>query len=71
MKIAHEAMCIGCGCSDFNACHDEREEAPCHWKRVDRAARLGVCSACRELVADWDAGDRAMRVPAERVSEQS
>jgi len=60
-----EAMCIGCGCTDFKACYDAEEGAPCHWKRVDRAVRLGVCSTCKELVKDWDAGDRTLRVPSE------
>lgn len=61
----NEATCIGCGCTDMHACSDEIEEAPCHWRRVDRKARLGVCSSCRELEKDWDAGDRTMRVPVE------
>lgn len=64
-----EAMCIGCGCTDFNACYDELEGAACHWRRVDRAAGLGVCSSCRELEKDWDAGDRTMHVPAEQTGK--
>lgn len=68
------AVCIGCGCDDAHGCveaslEDVIEthfvdgilvEAPqaCHWLRLDRGARLGVCSACRGSVERWDAGDR-------------
>ncbi len=55
------AACIGCGCTDSHACYDERDGGPCYWVRVDRTARLGVCSTCRELAPAWDAGDRARR----------
>lgn len=57
-----QAKCIGCGCTDFNACFDEIEGEPCHWRRVDRTAGLGVCSSCRDLESAWDAGDRTLRV---------
>lgn len=57
------STCIGCGCSDTNACWDEQSNNPCHWVRLDHAAGLGVCSACPESVARWDAGDRTVAVP--------
>lgn len=57
------ATCIGCGCDDLHACHDDATGGPCSWLRVDRKARLGVCSACPEIAEAWDKGDRAMRVP--------
>ncbi|MDY7806119.1 hypothetical protein [Burkholderia stagnalis] len=59
-----KALCIGCGCDDFHACWDDAHESPCFWKRVDRRAGLGVCSACPECVSAWDAGDRTVRVPS-------
>ncbi|TCW78691.1 hypothetical protein C5O80_30755 [Burkholderia sp. SRS-46] len=59
-----KALCIGCGCDDFHACWDDARESPCFWKRVDRGAGLGVCSACPECVSAWDAGDRTVRVPS-------
>lgn len=46
------ASCIGCGCDDFHACEDG-----CYWLRVDYEEGLGVCSACAEFEAQWDAGD--------------
>jgi hypothetical protein len=49
------AVCIGCGCTDTNAC-----DGGCSWLRVDRAAGLGVCSECPEKVARFDAGKRAL-----------
>ncbi len=61
------AMCIGCGCDDFHACWDDEAGEPCHWLRVDYDASLGVCSACPEVVSDWDAGDREIRVPHARI----
>jgi hypothetical protein len=65
MSATNEAMCIGCGCTDSHACYDEIEDCACHWRRVDRAIRLGVCSACRQLESAWDAGDRKFRVPVD------
>ncbi|WP_198391421.1 hypothetical protein [Burkholderia ubonensis] len=63
MKL-NVAVCIGCGCTDLNACWDDEKGAPCHWLVVDRDAGLGVCSACPEVVNAWNDGDRALRVPA-------
>lgn len=63
-QVLEIATCIGCGCNDLQACWDEEAGQPCSWLRVDRKARLGVCSACPEVVSDWDAGDRTLRVPA-------
>lgn len=51
------ASCIGCGCDDFHAC-PVGDERGCHWLRVDYEEGLGVCSACPEFEAQWDAGDR-------------
>jgi hypothetical protein len=65
MEINNElAVCIGCGCDDYHACAGE-DGQPCHWLRIDRLAGLGVCSECQEVAADWDAGDREIRVPVE------
>lgn len=57
------ATCIGCGCTDLQAC--EGETGPCSWVRLDREAGLGVCSECPEQVEAWDLGDRELRVPNE------
>lgn len=57
------AICIGCGCDDHRACWDEVAEQPCGWLRVDRAAGLGVCSACPEHTDRWDNGDTTSAVP--------
>jgi hypothetical protein len=59
------AACIGCGCTEEDACFDEATHLPCHWLRLDPAAGKGLCSCCIELEADWDAGDRDFRVPVE------
>lgn len=40
-----DATCVGCGCTDSNACVDEFHET-CHWLKVNRKTRLGVCSFC-------------------------
>jgi dissimilatory sulfite reductase (desulfoviridin) alpha/beta subunit len=61
MPIFDEAACIGCGCTDTNACVDHENHEACHWLRVDYGKHAGVCSACSADVARWDAGDRAPR----------
>jgi hypothetical protein len=38
--------CIGCGCSDRDACLDPRTGHGCHWVSEDPP----VCSACAEDV---------------------
>ena len=60
--IAH---CIECGCHDYAACHDEVSGGPCSWLAVDYTAKVGVCSACPDGVARWDAGDRTLAVPVD------
>lgn len=36
-----ERVCIGCGCSDNNACR-----GGCHWAHEAEVAPLGICSTC-------------------------
>ena len=50
--------CIGCGCTDLEAC-----DPPCHWVLVD--GDVGVCSAdpCIEARARFAAGEREVRPP--------
>lgn len=44
------ATCVGCGCTDNNACMDEFYET-CHWLKVNRQTGLGVCSFCPEFLS--------------------
>lgn len=53
------ARCIGCGCTDFHACHGEG--GPCHWLEVDYDAGVGVCSECEDHLDRWNAGDRTIK----------
>lgn len=62
MRLAH---CIECGCHDFAACQVDDTGGPCSWLAVDRAAGLGVCSACPDGLARWQAGDRTVAVPVD------
>lgn len=39
-----ENECIGCGCSELEACIDS--DGPCHWLALDEGLGLGVCSSC-------------------------
>ncbi|ROC60411.1 hypothetical protein [Klebsiella quasipneumoniae] len=53
-----EATCVGCGCTDHNACVDENH-TPCSWLKVNRETGLGICSSCptflnHSLTADGD-----------------
>lgn len=61
-RLLNRAACVGCGCDDFNACWDDAHDSTCFWLRVDYPAGLGVCSACPERAAGWDAGDRTVYV---------
>jgi len=54
-----ESTCIGCGCTDNNAC-----ENGCFWKTTDRKAGIGVCSECSSHMKRWRAGDRSMSARA-------
>ncbi|MEF2975491.1 hypothetical protein V3473_31080, partial [Pseudomonas aeruginosa] len=54
-KLAH---CIECGCHDLAACFDEASGGPCSWLALDRAAGVGVCSACPDGMERWNAGER-------------
>jgi len=58
-RLAH---CVECGCHDMAACVDEANDGPCYWLVVDRAAGLGVCSACSQALDRWNAGDRSIAV---------
>lgn len=61
---ADDATCIGCGCTDHLAC-----AGGCWWLRLDRAAGIGVCSACEELTEAWDLGDRTSRAYPATVAD--
>ncbi|EBI5643490.1 ParA family protein [Salmonella enterica subsp. diarizonae] len=45
-----EAVCVGCGCTDNNACVNEFRE-PCRWLKVNRQTGLGVCSSCPSFLS--------------------
>jgi hypothetical protein len=60
LRIAH---CIGCNCHDRDACHDHAKGGPCSWLAVDYDAGQGVCSACPDDLARWNAGDRQAASP--------
>jgi 23S rRNA C2498 (ribose-2'-O)-methylase RlmM len=51
----NEARCIRCGCSDLSAC-----PGGCGWLRVDRSAKVGICSNCSRGQSGPAAG-RALR----------
>ncbi|MDR6503868.1 hypothetical protein J2785_007061 [Burkholderia ambifaria] len=40
-RLLNRAICVGCGCDDFNACWDDGHDSPCFWLRVDYPAGLG------------------------------
>lgn len=55
------AQCVGCGCTDIDACCDTKGSDSCYWLRVDRTLGKGVCSWCTEYVVGWDAGEHDKR----------
>lgn len=56
--MIERAICIGCSCSDNQACPDG-----CHWLRVDYDEGRGVCSNCEEHVPRFDEGDLSTDYP--------
>ncbi|EIW8458068.1 hypothetical protein MIL71_004194 [Salmonella enterica subsp. enterica serovar Reading] len=50
------ATCVGCGCSDNDACVNEYRDT-CHWLKVNRQTGLGVCSFCPEFLSHLLADD--------------
>lgn len=48
-----EATCIGCGCTDSHACLPLVGN-PCHWLKVDRKLKLGVCSECEHKLEEFE-----------------
>lgn len=59
------ATCIGCGCTDHNACHGE--EGPCWWLEVDYRIGHGVCSCCPDHLPRWHAGERERRLLVAKI----
>lgn len=47
-----ENECIGCGCTENNACMSSNEN--CHWLRIDKELSLGVCSSCPDQVKAFE-----------------
>ncbi|EBW2193940.1 hypothetical protein KZK20_002360 [Salmonella enterica] len=46
----NSATCVGCGCTDNNACVNEYHDT-CYWLKVNRQSGLGVCSFCIEFLS--------------------
>ena len=63
------STCIGCGCNDLHACHDEKTDLPCSWIVVDREISRGVCSCCAPHLSRWDSGDRAVIMIVARITK--
>ena len=45
-----EIRCVGCGCTDSQAC--VTEDGACFWVVVVEETRTGLCSACAALPID-------------------
>jgi hypothetical protein len=59
MKTIAIARCVGCNCTDLQACFDDVTGCACHWLVVNRATGTGVCSCCAEHVPAWQASNAA------------
>jgi hypothetical protein len=59
------AKCIGCGCTDTQAC----EPFGCHWLVVDRGAGRGVCSSCPSEIRAFSPRRRGRSVPKFTAAE--
>lgn len=49
-QLLEPAICVGCGCTDNNACVNEYRET-CYWLKVNRETGMGVCSCCPEFLS--------------------
>lgn len=49
-QLPEPAICVGCGCTDNNACVNEYRET-CYWLKVNRETGMGVCSCCPEFLS--------------------
>jgi len=63
MALGKSATCIGCECTDDQACVNDATGNPCHWLAVDYEAHLGVCSECADSLERWHEGDRRILAP--------
>ena len=65
---AELVRCIGCGCTEFNACrHEPRTpDGSCFWVAVDEENRVGLCSCCAvipvDVLAERMENDEAARI---------
>lgn len=50
------AFCLGCGCSDHDACENAVSGETCSWLVVDYAYQKGICSECPEHMPIWPQG---------------
>lgn len=41
-----ERVCVGCGCTDADACVDRQTGEPCHWVE---GCEEDICSACAAI----------------------
>jgi hypothetical protein len=48
VDVQRPAKCVGCSCTDSQGCPEG-----CTWLAVDRRDRTGVCSNCRDKLAEW------------------
>jgi hypothetical protein len=46
-----DAVCIGCGCTPFQACRGS-DGTPCRWVAIDEQSGIGLCSSCAVLPID-------------------
>ena len=47
LEQIHEPFCVGCGCSQSNACITAA--GPCCWAALHPSGEYGICSACAEI----------------------
>lgn len=42
-------VCVGCGCSDRDACPPNDAGETCQWVAVNKQLRVGICSRCAAM----------------------
>jgi len=55
--MSKEAICIGCGCTETDACINNEEQVTCEWAvRPDPIEKVGLCSNCVPIIALYHVG---------------
>lgn len=56
------AFCVGCGCSDNDACLSDQHQQPCQWLYAEYIWEIGLCNYCGYLQTEWEGIKRDIKL---------